>query len=56
MTDEDKHFDANRIFLGLLILTALEVGWGVIGGAEHLDWNKGLLWGGLLFSPSSRAG
>ncbi|HED64752.1 MAG TPA: hypothetical protein ENJ09_04265 [Planctomycetes bacterium] len=48
MTGEDKHFDANRIFLGLLVLTALEVGWGVIGGAEHLGWGKPLLWGGLL--------
>lgn len=39
---EHAHFNANRIFLQLFILTALEVGW------SFLPLSKVPLWGGLL--------
>ncbi len=42
---DDKHFSAEKIFIALFVLTVLEVGWGLLG---H-DWNKLMLWGGLLF-------
>ena len=41
----DKHFNADKIFIALIVLTALEVAWGLAG----TDWNKTMLWGGLLF-------
>ncbi len=44
----DKHFNADKIFLGLFIFTALEVLWGYAFGV----WThpgKLVLWGGLLF-------
>jgi caa(3)-type oxidase subunit IV len=43
----DKHFNAEKVFAWLFVLTMLEVAWGV-GGAK-LDWGKLMLWGGLLF-------
>ncbi|MEX1024586.1 MAG: cytochrome C oxidase subunit IV family protein [Planctomycetota bacterium] len=46
---QDKHFNANKVFIGLIILTAVEVAYGVIGGRNYLDLPKGLLWGGLIF-------
>ena len=48
----DKHFNANRIFVALLVFTLLEVAWGYFGGARKFDWNKTMLWGGLLFFAS----
>ncbi len=48
----DKHFNAHRIFIALLVFTLLEVAWGVGGGAEYGNWNKMMLWGGLLFFAS----
>ncbi len=42
---DGKHFDANKVFIGLFIFTALEVAWGYLGHG----WNKPMLWGGLLF-------
>ena len=44
---DDKHFSAEKIFLALFILTALEVAWGY--GGHYLEWGKLMLWGGLLF-------
>lgn len=44
---DDKHFNANKIFVALLIFTVLEVGWGMVG--RDLGFNKMMLWGGLLF-------
>ena len=44
---DDKNFSAEKIFLALFILTALEVGWGYAG--HYLDWGRLMLWGGLLF-------
>src|SRR5512134_1934688 len=43
----EKHFSAEKIFLALFVLTALEVGWGYLG--HHGEWGKLMLWGGLLF-------
>lgn len=47
--DEHGHhdFSENKIFIQLLILTMLEVGWGLAG--KHFSWNHLMLWGGLLF-------
>ena len=46
--DENEHgFRENKVFLQLLVLTILEVGWGLAG--KHFGWNKLMLWGGLLF-------
>ena len=42
-----QHFSAEKIFLALFVLTALEVGWGYAGHYGH--WGKLMLWGGLLF-------
>ena len=44
---DDKHFNPEKVFLLLFLLTFLEVGWGYIGHA--LGWGNVLLWGGLLF-------
>lgn len=44
----DKHFNADKIFFGLFLFTALEVLWGYAFGV----WThpgKLVLWGGLLF-------
>lgn len=38
-------FNANKIFLWLIILTAAEVAWGILG--HELGWGRLLLWGGL---------
>ena len=43
MSEQKGHFNAEKVFLGLIIFTALEVGWGMMG----TDWNKAMLWGGL---------
>lgn len=45
--DEDHGFRENKVFVQLLVLTVLEVGWGLAG--KHFGWNKLMLWGGLLF-------
>jgi caa(3)-type oxidase subunit IV len=45
--DHGGHFSENKILLQLLVLTVLEVGWGLAG--KHFGWNKLSLWGGLLF-------
>lgn len=42
--DHDGHFSVFKIFITLLVLTALEVAWGSVIPYE----NKALLWGGLL--------
>jgi caa(3)-type oxidase subunit IV len=44
---EGEHFGENKIFLQLLVFTVLEVGWGLAG--KHFEWNRLMLWGGLLF-------
>jgi len=48
--EHDDHggmgFSAGKVFLGLFVLTALEVGWGLAG--KHFHWNRPMLWGGLL--------
>ena len=41
---DKMHFSAEKIFIQLFILTALEVGWGELAR----DWGKVLLWGGLM--------
>ena len=41
---EQHHFDANKIFYALFVLTAVEVAWGVLFPYE---W-KFVLWSGLL--------
>ena len=41
------HFSENNVFLKLLVLTMLEVGWGLAG--KHFGFNRVMLWGGLLF-------
>ena len=41
---EQHHFNANKVFFTLFILTALEVAWGTF---LPYDW-KFALWGGLL--------
>ena len=48
MSDHDRHFSPERIFVFLFILTALEVLWGYAFGRW---WPAGrlVLWGGLLF-------
>jgi cytochrome c oxidase subunit IV len=44
MSDNEQHgFDATKIFIALLILTLVEVGWSFIPGIS-----KFFLWGGLL--------
>ncbi len=43
----DKHFNADKVFLGLLVFTVLEVAWGM-GGAK-IEMGKPMLWGGLMF-------
>ncbi len=49
---DDKHFNAEKIFGGLFVFTALEVLWGYAFGKwfvpEGEHGNKVLLWGGLL--------
>ena len=44
---DHKQFSAEKIFGGLFILTALEIGWGYAG--YGFGWSKLMLWGGLLF-------
>ena len=48
MSSHDRHFNPEKIFIALFILTALEVLWGYAFGVwthpGHL-----VLWGGLLF-------
>jgi len=45
---KNMHFNLNRIFLMLFVLTGLEVTWGYLFGRL---WHPGrlVLWGGLLF-------
>ena len=45
--DHGSHFSENKILLQLLVLTVLEVGWGLAG--KHFGWNRLSLCGGLLF-------
>ncbi len=51
--NDEKHFNPEKIFLGLFAFTALEVLWGYAFGVWMLDpgeqANKLVLWGGLLF-------
>ena len=47
MTEDEKHFNAEKIFLWLLVLTVLEVGYGFAGA--RFDWNRLPLWSGLGF-------
>lgn len=50
MSDSDHgegHFNPEKVFVLLFILTALEVMWGYAG--YWLDWGRLMLWGGLLF-------
>ena len=43
MSDNEQHgFDANKIFIALLVLTLVEVGW------SFLPAGKVIIWGGLL--------
>ncbi len=42
---DDPHFSAEKVFLALFVLTALEVTWGFVAR----DLGKLMLWGGLLF-------
>ena len=44
----DKHFNANKVFVLLFLLTLLEVVWGYAFG-RWWDAGKLVLWGGLLF-------
>ena len=44
---DSMHFSAEKVFGGLFLFTMLEVGWGVAG--KHAEFNKLMLWGGLLF-------
>ena len=48
----DKHFNADKIFIALFVLTALEVLWGYAFGVwfvgEGEQANRLVLWGGLL--------
>ncbi len=44
---DHKQFSAEKIFGGLFILTALEIGWGYAG--YGFGWGRLMLWGGLLF-------
>lgn len=44
----DKHFNADKIFITLLILTLVEVVWGLVGSASNMGFPKGILWGGLI--------
>jgi hypothetical protein len=52
MTHQDRHFNAEKVFAGLFVLTALEVLWGYTFGVwlvpEGESANKLLLWGGLI--------
>ena len=44
-TNHDDHgFSANKIFLALIVLTAVEVAWSLV----FVDSNRWLKWGGLL--------
>jgi len=43
MSGHDSDFDANKVFLALFILTALEVAWGLFMPGPHW-W----VWGGLI--------
>lgn len=53
MSDDGKHFNPEKVFFGLFLLTALEVLWGYAFGewfvAEGERPNRLVLWGGLLF-------
>jgi caa(3)-type oxidase subunit IV len=42
-----SHFSENKVFVYLLVLTMLEVGWGLAG--KHMGFNRLMLWGGLMF-------
>jgi len=50
----DKHFDANRIFYALFILTAAEVLWGYAFGVWW-DLGRPLLWSGLIGMALAKA-
>ncbi len=44
MSSQDRHFSAEKIFVILLVATALEVAWGLL----LKDSGRPLLWGGLI--------
>jgi len=44
---ESHAFNAEKIFVGLLAFTLIEVAWGYVGDSQ--GWGRGMLWGGLLF-------
>lgn len=44
----DKHFNADRVFVILFILTAIEVAFGILGGRAYLNFPKAIFWGGLI--------
>ena len=44
---KDMHFNANKIFVWLFILTAVEVLWGLAFG-QWWEAGKIILWGGLI--------
>ncbi len=52
MSTDDKHFNANRVFVWLLIYTVAEVAWGYAG--DWLGWGRVLLWGGLLLCAAAK--
>ena len=46
MSDDHKHFNAEKIFFALFVFTALEVAWGILG--NKTDMSRIPLWGGLM--------
>ncbi len=48
---DDHQFNAERIFIQLFILTAVEVAWGY----AFADSGRPLLWGGLIFAAIWKA-
>ena len=45
MSDDHKHFNAEKIFIILFAFTALEIGWGFFG--EWIEMGRFWLWGVL---------
>ena len=46
MAEDNKHFNAEKVFIWLFVLTIAEVGYGFAGSA--FDWNRLPLWSGLM--------
>ena len=51
MSDDHHQFNAERIFILLFILTAVEVAWGY----AFVDSSRTLLWGGLILAAVWKA-